>query len=90
MKRSHGFYSKHSRHLSTKRRGITQLLQVFKVGEKVRITADGRAGTIPLRFNGRVVEVVAKQGKGYVVQFNDLDKLKRLVLSKSHLEPMKE
>lgn len=88
MKRSHGYYSKHSRGmLAGKRRGVTKLLMKFEVGNSVRIHIDPRDNaSLPLRFNGRTGKVVAKQGGAYVVQFNDLDKSKKLVLASGHLE----
>ncbi len=86
MKRSHGFYSKRSKNLTSKKRGITKLLRVFAVGDNVRIKVDGAYGGVPLRFNGRIVKITAKQGKGYVIEFRDLKKTKNLTLSPMHLE----
>lgn len=89
MKRSHGFYSKHSRKLvAGKRKSVAQLLQAFSVGEKVRIQLDPRAkgGKVPLKYNGRMGQITEKQGNAYVVQFPDLNSIKRLVLANVHLK----
>ncbi len=86
MKRSHGFYSKRSRHLTTRKKGITQLLAEFPVGSSVRIRIDARGKPVPLRFNGRTGRIIARQGKAYVVEFRDLNAVKKMVLSSGHLE----
>ncbi|MDP3742463.1 MAG: hypothetical protein Q8R15_04055 [Candidatus Micrarchaeota archaeon] len=87
MKRSHGFYSKHSRKLKAeKRSGLTKKLIVFPVGSTVWIKANPREkGGIPLRFNGRTAKIIARQGKGYVIEFGDLNATKRLTLAAGHL-----
>ncbi len=87
MKRSHGYYSKHSRNLKRKKRGITKQLAEFKVGSTVKINVDaGTKGKIPLRFNGRMAKIIAKRGKGYVIQFKDLNAVKQISISTAHLE----
>jgi len=90
MKRSHGFYSKHSRKLKAEpRSGLTKKLIQFQVGSTVWIKANPREkGMMPLRFNGRTAKIIAKQGKGYVVEFKDLNAVKRLTLSAGHLRPV--
>lgn len=91
MKRSHGFYSKHSRGLKVgKRRGMTSLLAEFPVGSMVWIKVDARYGAkVPLRFNGRTAKIIKRQGKAYVVQFKDLNATKQLVLAGTHLQVAK-
>ncbi|MFH0713458.1 MAG: hypothetical protein V1722_02655 [Candidatus Micrarchaeota archaeon] len=85
MKRSHGYLSKHSRKLGSGRKTIPQLLRVFDVGANVRIKVDGASAKVPMRFNGRIVKITARQGKGYVVEFKDLNKTKKLTLMPMHL-----
>ncbi len=90
MKRSHGFNSKHSRNVlaGVKKTTITQLLRTFVVGDIVRIKCYARAngGKFPLRYNGRLGKVVGQQGKSYIVEFPDLNAVKRLVLANVHLQ----
>ncbi len=86
MKRSHGFYSKRSRKITKKRRGITTMLRTFEIGSGVRLRVDGSKGALPLRFNGRTAKVIARQGKGYIIEFRDLNAVKRLVVAPIHLE----
>ncbi len=86
MKRSHGYYSKHSRHLRSRKKSISKRLEQFAVGSAVRINVDPRQSGIPLRFNGRTAKVVAKQGKGYVVEFSDGNATKRLAVASAHLD----
>ncbi len=91
MKRSHGFYSKHSRKLKAeKRSGLPKKLIQIQVASTVWIKANPResGGIMPLRFNGRTAKIIAKQGKGYVVEFKDLNATKRLTLASGHLRPV--
>ena len=92
MKRSHGAYSKRSRHFRSKgKTAISKHLTDFKPGAKVRILVSpsfkGKPST--LRFNHKSATVVCKQGKSFVVEFKDGGKAKRLVLSNVHLEALK-
>lgn len=91
MKRSHGSYSKNSRHLRGKgRRSATRLLQSFSDGERVRIEASsGRKEGRPfLRFNRLAGTVVGRQGSAYLVRVRDGRREKTLIVSNYHLVPL--
>jgi large subunit ribosomal protein L21e len=92
MKKSHGGNSTRSRRLKAKPRlSAAKHLREFKEGDRVRINANpsyqhGRPNT--LRFNGRIARVVRKQGNAYILELNDLNKKKTLILANVHLEKL--
>ncbi|MBI4360448.1 50S ribosomal protein L21e [Candidatus Micrarchaeota archaeon] len=89
MKRSKGAHSKRSRNLRAKGRvAITQFLQEFKAGDRVRIDVNtnvlrGRPTT--LRFNRKTGLVLGKQGKAYCVRIQDGGKPKEMFILNAHL-----
>ncbi len=89
MKRSKGAQSKRSRNLRSKGRvAITQFLQSFDDGQRVRIhidTNDVRGRPTTLRFNRKIGVVQGKQGKAYRVQIKDGKKLKSIIVTNAHL-----
>ncbi|MDP2718196.1 MAG: 50S ribosomal protein L21e [Candidatus Micrarchaeota archaeon] len=89
MNRYKGAKSKRSRNLRSKGRvAITQFLQSFDDGQRVRIHIDtnnvrGRPTT--LRFNRKHGVIQGKQGKAYRVQIKDGNKHKTIIVSNAHL-----
>lgn len=91
MKKSHGYYSGGSRGIAAgKRTSITRKLKKLPVGATVRIKVDSRSTSpIKLRFNNRIGKIVSTQGKSYVVEMKDINKVKHFVLSNDHLVQIK-
>lgn len=90
MKKTHGSYSKRSRHLTRKgRRTAMQALRSFAEGARVRIDAfsGAKEGRPFLRFNRLVGKVVGRQGKAYKVSVRTGGKHKMLLVSSVHLQP---
>ncbi|GEM_PF-3156368 len=90
MKKTHGSYSKRSRHLTKKgRRTAMQTLRSFATGDHVRIDAfsGAKEGRPFLRFNRLIAEVVGRQGRAYKLKVRTGGKYKQLVVSSVHLEP---
>lgn len=89
MKRSKGAQSKRSRNLRSKGRvAITQFLQEFAEGDRVRIDVNtnvlrGRPTT--LRFNRKTGVVLGKQGKAYRIRIQDGGKHKDVLIVNAHL-----
>ena len=40
------------------------------------------------RFNGKIGEIIGRQGRAYVVQIRDGNKIKRLIVRSEHLRPL--
>lgn len=90
MKKTHGSYSKRSRHLTRKgRRSAMQALRSFEDGSHVRIDAfsGAKEGRPFLRFNRLIGEVLGRQGRAYKVKVRIGGKYKMLVVSSVHLQP---
>lgn len=89
MKRSHGPYSKHSRHMRSKGRlTVRRALAEYAEGEAVRLGASPatKSGRPHLRFNNLTGKVVGRQGRAYKVRVRLGNKPKVLVISNVHLE----
>ena len=90
MKRTHGSYSKRSRHLTKKgRRTAMQTLRSFEKGARVRIDAfsGAKEGRPFLRFNRLIGTVTGRQGRAYMLDVRTGGKTKHLVVSSVHLLP---
>ena len=92
MKRSRGFRSKSRSKLRKKvREGrmnvITRAMQKFEEGEKVAIVIDPSVhhGMPHPRFHGKTGDIVATQGKAYIVKIRDGRKVKHIISSPEHL-----
>ena len=87
MKRSHGYYSKHSRKIKARKLTPAAMLKEFSQGSTVRINVNphSKTGLAPLKYNGRLATIVRRQGKAYVIEFRDLNATKRLVVAPIHL-----
>lgn len=91
VKRNRGKRGGHSRQQLRKHREkttVNQLLQEFKVGEKVIIDMDSSVqDAMPHpRYQGKEGTVVAERGDCYEVEITDGGKKKKLVTSPAHLK----
>lgn len=66
---------------------ISRALQIFKIGDKVSLSADGsvQKGIYYPRFHGRAGIVIGIRGTNYEVAVKDIHKMKTIVVSPSHL-----
>ncbi|MEM4152982.1 MAG: 50S ribosomal protein L21e [Candidatus Pacearchaeota archaeon] len=65
-------------------------LKILKPGDKVVLLRDLSAkGLFPKQFQGKVAEVVRKEGKAYVVRFLNGKVYKTLTLNPLHLKKLK-
>ena len=92
MKASRGFRRRTRKVLSKSPRNrglspITYEFQDFEVGEKVNIVLDPsiHRGMPHPRFHGKTGTVVGNQGKAFVVEVRDGNKLKTVVSRPEHL-----
>ena len=74
-----------------KEQGISQpseAVKEFSEGESVHVDIDPSTpeGRPHPRFHGRTGEVVGKQGSGFVVEFDDGEKTKTVVVRPQHLQ----
>lgn len=68
----------------------TSALKVLKPGDKVVLFRDLSAkGLFPKQFQGKVAEVVKKEGRSYIVRFLNGKVYKSLTLNPSHLKKLK-
>lgn len=69
----------------------TNALKVLKPGDKVILFRDLSAkGLFPKQFQGKVAEVIRKEGKSYVVRFLNGKVYKTLTLNPLHLKKFKD
>ncbi|MEW6329497.1 MAG: 50S ribosomal protein L21e [Candidatus Micrarchaeota archaeon] len=90
MKRSRGLVSKRSRLLrkraGKKYLGMGKLTKSFELGARVCIRHESGQGGMPHpRYRGRHGVVVGKQGGAYVVEIQDGNMKKRLIIPAVHL-----
>ena len=83
--------TKHLFKKSLRERGklhLKNFLQTFKVGDRVVLKIDStyQKGLFHPRFYGRQGIVKAKQGKCYLVQTKDMDKVKTVLTHPIHLK----
>jgi large subunit ribosomal protein L21e len=93
MKRSRGFRSKtRNKMTNTPRPGrsnpITKKLQRFDQEDLVHIIIDPsiHKGQPHSRFHGKTAKVIGKRGKAYIVELNDGNKSKELIVKPEHLK----
>ena len=69
---------------------ITQYFQEFNPGDKVVLVYEPSVheGLYHRRFYGKVGQVIAKQGKCYVVKINDFNREKKLIVHPVHLKKL--
>lgn len=68
---------------------FSRYFQELKKGDKIALKLDLsnlESGAFPKRFNGKMGEVVSKQGNAYVVQITDQNKTKKFIVHPSHLK----
>jgi large subunit ribosomal protein L21e len=93
---SHG-PRKHTRQTLSKApraRGLTPItheFQVFQVGEKAHIFLDPSIhhGMPAVRFHGKTGTVVGTQGKAFVLEVKDGNKIKTVLVTPEHLRKVK-
>jgi len=92
MKSTGGFRSRTRYKLAKKKRNrgkvnINKLLQVFKIGEKVRIVQEPAVhkGMPHPRLKNNVGIIKKKQGKAYIVETKELSKEKKVIANAIHL-----
>ena len=92
MKRSRGqrVGTRHRLRKDVRSRGmptITQILQDFKVGERVYVKVEPSIpkGMPHPRFQGTVGEVTGKRGSGFIVSIKDGNKAKTIISRAVHL-----
>ena len=96
MKKSKG-YRRGTRQLLTKaprERGkpkLSKLLFEYQIGSQVIIKIDSstQKGMPHKRFHGKIGTLLAKRGRGYVVNVAQGDAVKEIIVRSEHLEPYK-
>ncbi len=93
MRRSRGFRSKTRYKLKKSvREGrtnpITKRIQTFDENDLVQIIIDpsSQKGQPHPRFHGKTGKVAEKRGRAYIVEINDGNKAKRLIVRPEHLK----
>jgi large subunit ribosomal protein L21e len=93
VRKSRGFRSGTREKLTQKtayRPAITKFLQEFKNNQKVVILPEpsSQRGMPHPRFKGKMGTIVGKRGKSYIVEFLDVNKLKKVIARPEHLKAM--
>ena len=91
MKKSRGRLVKKSRligrRVRKKRITLSEFVKTIDIGSKVRLTPYGKFEDFPpIKYSGKVGEVVGKQGGAYVVEITDGNKKKKIITSPVHLK----
>lgn len=83
--KTRSIYTKHVR--SKGKISLSKYFAVFKTGDRVGLTAEPAvtAGMYHPRFYGHTATVTGKQGRCYLVSFNDGGKSKTLIVHPVHL-----
>jgi len=94
MKKSKGYRSKTRRLLSKKPREkgksrLSKLLHEYREGNSVVVKIDPsvQKGMPHRRYHGKIGIIVGKRGRGYVVNVNQGDAAKEIIVRPEHLEP---
>lgn len=93
MRKSRGFRSGTRKKLTQKsgyRPPITKFLQEFKKDQKVVLLPEpsSQRGMPHPRFKGKIGKVIEKRGKGYLIEFLDGNKVKKITVRPEHLKGM--
>jgi large subunit ribosomal protein L21e len=92
VRHSKGIYRKRTRTLRKRSKTppltIPRLLGNFEIGEKVviKIHPSVQKGRPHPRFQGRIGEIIGKQGKAYIVKIKDGKKEKKIISLPIHLK----
>lgn len=93
MQRSRGFKSRSRKKLTKIQRAgrtnpITNKLQKFEINDLVHITINPsiQKGQPHPRFHGKTGKITDKKGKAYIVELNDGNKAKELIIRPDHLK----
>lgn len=90
MRRSLGKMSKRTRLLGKSGRKLTptMMMKRYSVGQLVRIAPQSRYEGMPHpRYRGKTGAVIEERGRAYVVQIQDGNSAKPLVVPSVHLKP---
>lgn len=93
MRRSRGFKSKTRYKLkkdirTSRTNPITKKIQIFDEKDLVHIIIDPsiHKGQPHPRFHGKTGKIAEKRGRAYIVEINDGDKAKKLIIRPEHLK----
>jgi len=88
MRRSKGFRSRTRQKLKGGRFSIAEALQVFKLGDHVRVNINPsiHSGMPHPRVQGRLGEVLKSQGRAYIVGIKDGSLLKKFITRPEHMK----
>ncbi len=87
MKRSKGFFSKGTKATKMQKKlTVNEFVKPFKKGECVVVAIKPYFKGVPHpRYNGKIGEVMGKQGDAYVVKIMDGGKAKELIVNPVHI-----
>ena len=69
---------------------LSEYFKELKEGDKVSIIKDlAKASNFPIRMHGKTGTVKRKQGNFFVVELNDGNKTKKLIVEATHLKKLK-
>ncbi len=87
VRKSHGPRRKTRKKLQKRELRIRDYLQEFKIGDAVAIVVNPSSRSmVHPRFHGITGKVIEKRGRGYVVEFKNGNKTKKLILKPEHLK----
>lgn len=92
--RQGGGFRRKTRHKLQKRKRdkgkvtLTRILQEFKTGDKVRVMQEPavQGGMPNPKFKNSIGAVIGRQGKSYIVELLDFNKVKRVISAGVHLK----
>jgi large subunit ribosomal protein L21e len=90
-RKSRGFRSGTREKLTQKpgyRPAITKFLQEFRKNQTVVILQEpsSQSGMPHPRFKGKMGKIIGKQGKAYIIEISDGNKVKKLIAKPEHLK----
>jgi len=90
-RKSRGFRSGTRKKLTQKpgyRPPITKFLQEFRKNQAVVILQEpsSQSGMPHPRFKGKMGKIIGKQGKAYIIEISDGNKVKKLIAKPEHLK----
>lgn len=94
VKKSKGFRSRTRKRLKQKvgfRPSITKFLQEFNINQNVIILPEpsSQKGMPSPRFKGKIGKVIGRQGKAYIVEIVNGNKVKRIISRPEHLKAIR-
>ncbi len=69
---------------------LSKIMYQYRIGEKIIIDIEPSVhkGMPHPRFNGRIGEVIGRQGRAYIVKIKDGKKFKQIIARAEHLRPL--